>query len=188
MLAKFLIGQNIYLRAFEKKDISKQYLSWVNNHNIVKFMDTCHYPKSINDLEIYYKDNKRSKTNILFSVILKKHNKHIGNATISNINWIHRNCYYGRLIGQNTKLKNIGSEVLNLLQYYVFEKLNLNSMVTSVAEDNIASIKSNIKCGMKKVGNIQDSVFLNSKYCNEIIFQMTKTQYKKISKLRKSLI
>ena len=36
MLAKFLIGQNIYLRAFEKKDISKQYLSWVNNHNIVK--------------------------------------------------------------------------------------------------------------------------------------------------------
>ena len=184
MLAKFLIGKNIYLRAFEKKDMSKQYLSWVNDHDTVKFMDTCHYPKSMNDLINYYNYNKTSKTNILFSIILKKNNKHIGNSTISNINWVHRNCYYGRLISKDNKLKNIGSEVLNLLQYYVFEKLNLNSMVTSVAEDNVASIKSNLKCGMKKVGKIQDSLFLNSKYCNEIIFQMTKSQYQKNNKLR----
>ena len=68
------------------------------------------------------------------------------------------------------------------MQKYVFEILNLNSMSTSVAKNNIASIRSNLKCGMKKIGIKKDGFFINNKYEDAVLLQLTKSQYQKFYK------
>ncbi len=78
------------------------------------------------------------------------------------------------------KTKGCGTETLRLLQDYAFNKLNLNSIWTGVSERNIASIKSNLKAGMKKVGNFPESIFYSGKLVNMICFCITKKQFKKI--------
>ena len=112
----------------------------------------------------------------------EKNGRHIGNCSLSNIDWINRRCSYGRLIWTNNKkLSGSGSEVLNLIQKYVFEELNLNSIFTGVVSSNKPSIKSNLKCGMKLNLNL-NNLFKNNKYHDVLLFSLTKRQYLKLKK------
>ena len=49
----FLKGENIYLRAIDVDDIDNGYLQWVNNHEIIKYLETGRFPKSRKDLIDY---------------------------------------------------------------------------------------------------------------------------------------
>ena len=129
---KYLEGKVIYLRALEKKDINRNYLSWINNIEENYYIESSRLPTSKNSLDQFYKKNLSSKNSVFFAICNKK-GKHIGNCSISQIDWINRKCIYGRMIGdKKNSPKGAGSDTLRLLQKYVFEILNLNLMWTGV--------------------------------------------------------
>ena len=175
----FLEGENVFLRPFLRKDINKKYLKHINS-KINFFLETGKIPINEIDLINYYNENKKSNNSILFAVI-NKNGTHIGNCSISNIDWINRRCSYGRLIWGEKKKNGIGSEILKLLQNYIFNTLNLNSMYTGVVSKNTASIKSNLKCGMKIAGKYEESFFRDNRYYDTILFSLTKKQYIKLN-------
>lgn len=174
----FLIGRKIYLRQFLKEDISTKYLNWINSKKNNFYLETGKIPVSFRDLENYYKTNLKSKNSILFAICDKKNN-HIGNCSISQIDWINRRCSYGRLIGEKNSIKGAGTEALELMQNYVFKELNLNSMWSGVCEDNIPSKKSNLKAGMIKTGYFKEAFYRSGKYYDVEIFSITKSKYLK---------
>lgn len=179
---KFIDGKKIFLRPFLKSDLTKEYLKKINS-KLNNFLETGKIPISDIDLEKYYLSNLNSKNSILFAVCEKKNGKHIGNCSITNIDWINRRCSYGRLIWTtNKELSGSGTEVLKLIQKYVFEELNLNSIFTGVVSSNKASIKSNLKCGMKLTGKFEQSFYKNNKYHDSLLFSLTRKQYQKLKK------
>lgn len=178
---KYLKGKLIYLRALEKKDINRNYLSWINNIEENYFIESSRFPKSKKELNEFYTKNMISKNSVMFA-ICKKNGKHIGNCSVSQIDWVNRKCIYGRMIGdKKNSPPGAGTETLRLLQKYIFEILNLNTMWTGVSENNLKSIKSNISCGMKKVGKFPQGLYVKNKYDDVIIFAMTKKEYKRLS-------
>ena len=177
---KFLKGKLVYLRALDKKDINEKYLSWINNVEENYFIESSTFPTSKKSLDEFYAKNLISKNSIMFA-ICSKNGKHIGNCSVSQIDWVNRKCVYGRMIGdKNNSPKGAGTETLKLLQKYIFEILNLNLMWTGVSAKNVKSIKSNINCGMKKVGKFPEGFFVNNKYYDVLIFAMTQKEYKKL--------
>ena len=57
-----------------------------------------------------------SKNSIMFA-ICNKNGKHIGNCSVSQIDWVNRKCVYGRMIGdKKNSPKGAGTETLKLLQ------------------------------------------------------------------------
>tara|TARA_B100000575_G_C22830441_1_gene487589 strand:+ start:113 stop:661 length:549 start_codon:yes stop_codon:yes gene_type:complete len=178
--AIFIEGLKIYLRPLDKKDINLNYLKWINDQKLSNHIEASRFPHTLSDLNKYYLRQKKSKNSVLFAICLKKNHKHIGNCSLTNIDWINRRAQYGRLIGVvNQETKGSGTEALKLLQYYSFKKLNLNSIWTGVSEKNISSIKSNLKAGMKKVGKFPESIFFDGKLVNMICFCLTKKQFEK---------
>jgi RimJ/RimL family protein N-acetyltransferase len=173
----YLEGKKVYLRPFLKKDLSKSYLRWINDYHNTSFLEAGKFPVSEYELSDYFKKNLDSKNSIFFAICNNKH-KHIGNALINNIDWVNRRCSYGRLIGD---LKNspagAGTEVLQLLQKYVFSVLNLNTMWTAVCSKNFSSIKSNIKSGMNNCGNIKEFFYRDNKYYECTFFSINRKQY-----------
>ena len=121
---------------------------------------------SFKDLENYYKTNLNSKNSSLFAICDKK-NRHIGNCSISQIDWINRRCSYGRLIGENFAVKGAGTEALKLLQNYVFQELNLNSMWSGL----IIYLQKSNKAGMIKTGYFK-AFYRSGKYYDVEIFQL----------------
>ena len=147
----YIEGKKIYLRPFNEKDVNENYLKWINNQKLSNHIEANRFPNTLSDLKKYYLKQKDSKHSVLLAICLKKNNQHIGNCSLTNIDWVNRRAQYGRLIGiLNKKTKGCGTETLRLLQDYAFNKLNLNSIWTGVSERNNASIKSNLKAGMKK--------------------------------------
>ena len=80
---------------------------------------------------------------------------------------------------EKKNLKGLGTEALELLKEYAFNKLNLNSIWTGVNQKNIASIKSNIKSGMKKIGVFPESVFYQGELVDMVLFCITKKKFEK---------
>jgi ribosomal-protein-alanine N-acetyltransferase len=178
---KFLEGKNVYLRPFLKRDLKGNYIKWINNLRVNFFLETGKLPINEKDLEEYYKNSLKSKNSILFA-ICNNSDKHIGNCSISQIDWINRRCLYGRMIGEQKNVKKgSGTEVLKIIQKYVFYTLNLNSMWTGVCADNISSLKSNINCNMNKVGIFKEAFFRDNKYLDVVIFSITKKEFEKIN-------
>lgn len=178
----FIEGKKIYLRAFNEKDVNENYIKWINSQKLSNHIEANRFPNTLSDLKQYYVKQKKSKNSVLLAICLKKNNQHIGNCSLTNIDWINRRAQYGRLIGiKNSNTKGCGTETLKLLQEYAFNKLNLNSIWTGVSEKNLASIKSNLKAGMKKVGNFPESIFYSGKLVGMVCFCITKKQFKKIN-------
>ena len=99
---------------------------------------------------------------------------------ISDLDWINKRCRYGRLIGETKKRKKgIGAEVTRLIQDYVFNKLNFNSLYCAVNINNKASIKSNIKAGMKIEGKSKEAMYFNGKYVDSVNFGITRKEFLK---------
>ena len=178
--AIFIEGNKIYFRPFTNKDVNGNYLKWINDQQLSNHIEANRFPHTLSDLKSYYQNQKKSKNSILLAICLKKNDQHIGNCSLTNIDWVNRRAQYGRLIGiTNQNTKGCGTEALKLLQAYAFKKLNLNSIWTGVSEKNIASIKSNLKAGMKKVGKFPDSVFYDGIFVNMICFSITKKEFEK---------
>ena len=57
-----------------------------------------------------------------------------------------------------------------------------------VSENNLKSIKSNINCGMKKIGKFPEGFFVKNRYDDVLIFAMTKKEYKDLILEKKILI
>jgi len=69
----------LVLREFTHKDISKEYLSWLNDNDVVKYSELRHtrqnYKTASNYVDLISENNK------IFSIVLNN-GKHIGNITL----------------------------------------------------------------------------------------------------------
>ena len=170
------IGNRIYFRPIELKDIDLGWYDWINDNDAVEFLDGV-YPISKEYLKSYYEQNQPPKS-VMFAICDKNSDKYFGNAKLGPIDWINRSCNYGRLIGlKEYRGKGYGSEALKLLVEYGFFTLGLNRIHSGAIESNVASLKSNEKVGFRKEGIQIDAVWRNGKFNNVISLAITRNDY-----------
>ena len=99
--------------------------------------------------------------------------------SLTEIDYDNKHCKYGRFLG-NEKFfnKNYGQFMLYEIFKYAYYKIKLNKCYTHVFEDNLQSINSNLKFGMKKEGILRNNVFRNKKFKNVVVFSMLKKNLK----------
>ena len=93
-----IVGSDIYLKPLNLNDASLEYLSWLNDKNINKFLEVrFDPPKKIKDLRTFIEFHKNSKSSLLFGIF--HNNKLIGTIKLSDINENHKFAYVGIMIG-----------------------------------------------------------------------------------------
>lgn len=78
----YLVGGRIYLRLLHKRDIDGKYLSWLNDSEVTKYMEAGIFPTTQKDLEEFYERISKSKTDVMFSIVKKRNDRHIGNIKL----------------------------------------------------------------------------------------------------------
>ncbi len=176
----FLYGQKIILRPLVKKDINKKYLTWLNDQEVTKYMETGIFPTTFKELKEYYNKIKNSKTDIIFAICDKKNKKHIGNIKLGGINWIHRFADLGIMIGdKNYWGKGYGQEACRMFLEYAFKRLNLNKVILGVYGNHKSAIKTYQKVGFRIEGRIKELLYFESKYQDKIIMGISKKEFEK---------
>ena len=149
----FLIGKKLYLRGLEKADLEGNYLKWLNDPEVTRFMFTSYFPYPKEKLEEYYRSMTTSDNNVIFAIVDKETDKHIGNIRLGPIDWIHRVADIGYMIGEKDFWgKGYTSEAVELVLDYAFSRLNLHKVRGGMVATHKGSLRAAEKGGLRQEG------------------------------------
>ena len=82
-----LPGNAITLRPLTVSDFSDQYLEWLKNPEVNRYLETRWEEQTRSTIEIFLKEMEKSNNSVLFRIFLD--GKHVGNIKIGPVNWNH---------------------------------------------------------------------------------------------------
>lgn len=174
----FLRGEKVYLRPLERADLNDTYLGWLNDSEVTRYLETGAFPTTLQDLEKFYEGVTGSRAEVMFAIVDRKSHRHIGNAKLGPINWVHRRALFGILIGEKDFWgKGIGEEVTRLMAEYGFLRLNLNRIGLAVFAEHESAIRCYQAVGFKIEGKFREEMFLDGIYKDRLWMGLLRSEY-----------
>ena len=139
------------LRPLKLSDASPQYLSWMSDRKVAKFILGAEGTQSVAALEAYIQ-KKTSKADCLFLGIFETvTGEHVGNLKFEPINLVLKSAEMGILIGsEKWRGRGVGPEVILGAGSWLRHNLLLEVMTLGVSSENEAAIYA-----YKKIGFIE---------------------------------
>jgi RimJ/RimL family protein N-acetyltransferase len=104
-----------------------------------------------------------------------KDNNPIGFIALNNINYIHKICALGIVIGvQEAQGKGFGEEALRLIIGYAFNTLNLNKISVEVVAFNKKALSIYKKLGFIEEGRLKQQFYADGVYSDVIMMAVFK--------------
>lgn len=167
-----VVGKRILIRLLSPEDVSQDYIDWMKDDEVVRFLESRWNVYTLEELREYVRITNESQNDFLFGILLKDTGKHIGNIKVGGINRIHRFGDIGLLIGDKSMWgKGCGKEAIELATTYAFMELGLNKLVAGIYANNIGSHKAFLKAGYREVGVLKNHRFCKGQYVDEILVE-----------------
>ena len=180
MKVPFILGEKVYLRPLEKKDLNERYLSWLNDPEVTRYLETGIFPSTMDQLEKYYQQVSGSSSQVILAIIDKDSDEHIGNVKLGPINWVHRKAAFGIMIGEKKFwAKGFGTEATRLIIEYGFFRLNLHRIYLGVFAEHKGAIRSYEKVGFKIEGCMREDLFQDGQYKDHLWMGLLRSEYVK---------
>ncbi|MFH2058504.1 MAG: GNAT family protein [Pseudomonadota bacterium] len=169
--------QRLVLKNLKKEHVTNDYVNWLNDLEINKYL--CVDTKQTFESCINYVNSFQSKDDsVLIGIFYKKKMLHIGNLTITNLNFKSGTAWIGYSIGRKEfHKKGIAEEALNALVAYCFSFLPLNSINIGAHVKNISSVILAIRCGFRITGIMRESAIIDGKPEDSYILSLLKSEY-----------
>ncbi len=170
-------GDKVYLRPMDRSDLTEEYLDWINDSDVNSHILASGFPVNRDTLEEYYEKSQPPGC-AMFAICDIENGLHIGNARISQIDWIHRVALFGWLIGiAEYRGKGYGTDALVQLLRFGFHHLGLNRILSAVALPNEKSLGSIDKVGMVREGILRQFFFVNGEYVDGVSLSMLREDF-----------
>lgn len=144
--------ETIYLRKLILKDVTKKYLSWVNDSYVTEYLEIGEKPLRQNDLIKYIKDSKKNNR-YNYAIITKSSKKHIGNCSIYSIKPKEKTFNIGWFIGDK---KFWGGHYASMVIFNLFKigftEMELNKCIGWVNKKHIKARMTNKFAGFSEIG------------------------------------
>ena len=164
---------NFYLRKISLDDCNENYLSWMNDYEINKYLESRFTTHTIDSLKNFVTAMNNSENNFLFAIVDKESDKHIGNIKLGGIHPIHKYADIGLIIGdKNYWGHGIATNAIKLVTEFAFNDLNLRKVIAGVYENNIGSIRAFKKCGFKEAYIKKNTYYFEGKYIDAFVFEL----------------
>lgn len=179
----FLKGKKIGLCPIEIKDLKKlsQLITkWVNDGIVTYYLFTGQKPENSEQVAVDFKKQLDAKNNAIFLIIASKTNKPIGYAGLYELHLTARKAESRIFIGEKSFWgKGYGTEVIELLTFYGFDRLNLNRIYLGYTAENKGSGKIYENAGYVYEGTLKEDIYRNSKYYDSIRMAILRKDYYK---------
>lgn len=177
----FLKGKTIYFRPLEQKDLTMEYVSWMNDSEVCQFNSHSTFPYTIEKSEAYYQHLQQSANTIIALAIIDiSSNKHIGNISLQGINWINNSAEFAIILGDKSFWgRGVASEAFFLMFDYGFTRLNLHRIYYGTSSKNLAVHKLAVKMKMTQEGIRKEAMFKNGEYVDIIEYGVLKNDFLK---------
>lgn len=154
--------QTRVLRPIRRKDL-KSTLAWHNDPQLRRA--TIGFPFPVTEVMeedwIERARNSSDRSKIVFAISGDSRGTIAGIAHLRDIDWIHRTCSLGILIGDKRKQrKGLGRKAVDELLEYAFRILSLRKVCVQVAGYNDSALRLFDSCGFRREGVLRSHVFI----------------------------
>ena len=171
----YLNGQRISLRFLTIEDVNDNYLSWLQDDEVMQGIATSNY--TIDKLIEYVKPRLTNAQVAFFAIIDNETKKHIGNVKIDFHDEKANVSELGLLIGDKDFWgKGIGYEACKLAINYGFEEMKLRKIYLAVYESNPKAKKLYEKLGFKIEGILRKHVYANGGFQDKYLMGIFKEE------------
>ena len=170
-----LEGKNITLRPLRMTDWKKT-IQWRNNVTIKKMAMMHPFPITEMVEKKWYEDILKSTSDkTVYFTIIQKDDTPIGFVKLYNINYTHKNCALGIVIGESEEQsKGYGKEAMELIIEYAFNTLNLNKITVEVVENNYKALSLYERLGFIEEGRMKQQYYMGAEYLDILIMSIFK--------------
>lgn len=183
MYHPFLIGEKVYLRGLERADLEGDYFQWLNDYEVTRFLEVGRFPNTEEAMEEYYRNTALSNNDIIFAIIDRETDQHIGNIRLGPIDWHHRRAFIGHMIGNKAFWgKGYSTEAIRLVVEYGFIRLGLNKICARMAANHPASHRAYEKAGFTDEGQAKSEFYFEGEYYDSLYVGITREDFSASSK------
>ena len=178
----YIEGARLYLRSFELSDVNKNYLSWMKDPEVIKFLIGRRETYTLESLKRYVQALRGDKQFKFFAIVDMATNEHIGNVKLGPIDDSNRVSYVGLLIGnKNYWGSGCATEAVGLVSRFAFERLKLNKLMAGCTVSNRGAIKAFQKCGYLQEGLFRKMGLFGASYVDAVHLGLLAEDFGKLS-------
>ena len=157
LIKKNLEATSLELRPLKETDYSDGYLSWLENEEINRYLETRWEKQTEEKIRTFINSMESSEDSILYGIFLDQ--KHVGNIKIGPVNWNHMHADVSYFIGSRDAWgKGLATEAVARVTKFAFEELNLNKCNAGVYSGNPGSSRVLEKVGYTLEGCMRDEL------------------------------
>jgi len=172
---------DLLLRPSREEDLDGMWYRWFNNKEITKYQNKGIFPNTREKQKEYMMQMQKSTTDVLFAIVKKDIDFHIGCVGIHNIDWLHRSGMIGIIIGDKSYWnRGYGKLAWNMITQYGFFTLNLHRLWANIFKENEASIKVAQASGFKIEGTVRHMYYKNGKWHDAVLVGLLKDEFKEV--------
>lgn len=184
----FMEGPRLYFRAVVPEDAEGNYLRWMNDPEVTRFLESRYRPNSVESIQEYIRAVAGSPNDIFCAMVQKSDDRHIGNIRLGPMDWLHRRAEIGILLGEKDCWgKGYGTEAFTMMLRHAFRTMNLNKVCASVYGDNAGSCKALLKAGFQEEGRRRAQYFMDGQYVDTVVFGVLRDEFLERERLASAL-
>jgi len=154
-----LLTERLVLRPLTIEDATVQYLSWLNDPEVNRYLESRFRVHQLKDLSTFIEEVNSDPSAVLLGIFIRQNNKHIGNIKIDSINSYHKHGVIGLMIGDKREWgKGYATESIAAVTQYSLEQLELQKITAGCYEGNLGSKKAFEKVGYQVEGLLRSQV------------------------------
>jgi [ribosomal protein S5]-alanine N-acetyltransferase len=168
-------GERVVIKKLRVSDITQRYIDWLNNPDINRYLSIKNKCNTHRDIEQYVRSYENTNNKILLGIFESRSKLHIGNVTLTHIDWKNKVCAVGIMIGDVLYHgKGYAVESLRLSSVLAFSKLKFCELFAGVENRNQASIKLFRRSGYSESKSVSDKVKFEIALKNTTLFTLKK--------------
>jgi RimJ/RimL family protein N-acetyltransferase len=154
-----VVGDRIYLRPVTEADATPAYVSWLNDPETTRYMESGRRAETVESIREYIARLEGREDARFLAIVLNDGDRHVGNLKLEPINWTHRHAVLGIMIGDPAaRGRGVGTAATRLALQYAFSGLKLHRIALGVTADNLPAIRCYEKVGFKTEGRFREAV------------------------------
>jgi [ribosomal protein S5]-alanine N-acetyltransferase len=159
--------KRLILKEIKVSDISQEYIDWLNNPDINKYLEIRFFPQTLETVKQYIESKLSDTVNTKHFGIFDNNGKRlVGSVTIPHIDWNHLSGDISFVIGYpDTQGRGYGTEAVHAVCYYMFMNCGLKKLWGGYYDGHTASEKIFFKNGFSIEGRIKGKLinYLNKR-------------------------
>jgi len=171
-----IVGDRIYLRAFDRKDVAIR-AQWMNNPHVRSYLNNP-FPVSESSTEAWLAKINSDSSRIDLIICIKENDSPIGYTGYRGIDFVNGKAESYTGIGEiEFHGKGIAKEAKILSLRHIFNRYDINMIYAKMRPENKASVGLNKSIGYQVDGVLRSHVFSKGAYRDMMIMSLLREEF-----------